>query len=51
MDYVEDYSLPEGLSTDGKQRQQQQRLQNKKVSHGFSPLPVNGNGENIIRST
>lgn len=51
VDYVEDYSLSEGLSTDGKQRQQQQKLQNKKVSHGFSPLPVNGNGEKLIRST
>lgn len=48
MDYVDDYSLPEGLSADAKQRQQQQKLQNKKVSHGFSPLPANGNGEKPI---
>lgn len=47
VDYVEDYSLAEGLSTDGKHRQQQQKLQNKKVSHGFT---VNGNGEKLIWS-
>lgn len=51
VDYVEDYSSLEGLSTDGKQPQQQQKLQNKKVSHGFSPLPVNGNGETYLYTT
>ncbi|CAG09262.1 unnamed protein product, partial [Tetraodon nigroviridis] len=43
VDYVEDYSLAEGLGPDAKQPQQQLKLQNKKVSHGFSPLPGNRN--------
>lgn len=50
VDYVEDYGLSEGLSTDGRQRKQQQKLQNKKVSHAFtsSPPPENGNGDRLI---
>lgn len=50
MDYVEDYSLAEGLGPDAKQPQQQLKLQNKKVSHGFSPLPGNRNGEKLVWS-
>lgn len=48
VDYVEDYSLLEGLSADGKQRPQQRKLPNPKVSEGFSALPGNGNGEKLI---
>lgn len=49
VDYAEDYNLPEGLSTDDRQQQHQQRqmLQNKKVSQDLSSLPVNRNGEKL----
>lgn len=57
VDYAEDYTLPEGLSADGRQhqrqqqQQQQQKLQNKKVSQDLSSLPVNGNGEKLVGLT
>lgn len=57
VDYVEDYTLLEGLSTDGRQQQQRQQqqqqpqLQNKKVSQDFSSLPGNGNGEKLVGFT
>lgn len=61
MDYGEDYTLPEGLSADGRQHhpqqqqqqqhQQQQKLQNKKVSQDLSSMPGNGNGEKLVGLT